>query len=100
MVVFHVFQVTLLTDEQVQVLLPICVHSLHVRLPRQGGWGGGRSLLGRVLDQRRVGKGASPWMWLPQRHPASSWAWEERGHGEEPSRVAVFGYLGCALHKE
>lgn len=77
-----------------------CTASMCACQDKAGGWGGDRSLLGRVLDQRRVGKGASPWMWLPQRHLASSWAWEERGHGEEPSTVAVFGYLGCLLHKE
>lgn len=35
-VVFHVFQMALLTDEQVQVLLPLCVHGLHVCLPGRG----------------------------------------------------------------
>lgn len=85
-VVLHVLEVTLLTDEQVQVLLPICVHGLHVRLPREGGDGGGvgrcpgyKGRNGRTLDQRMVGDGASPWMWPPQRHPASSRVWEERG---------------------
>ena len=23
----------------------------------------------------------------------------DKGHGEEPSRDAMYGYLGCALHK-
>lgn len=35
MVVFHVLQVALLTDEQVQVLLPLRVHGLHVCLPEE-----------------------------------------------------------------
>ena len=36
-VVFHVLQVALLTDEQVQVFLPICVDGLHVSLPGERG---------------------------------------------------------------
>lgn len=38
-VVLHVLEVALLADEQVQVLLPVCVHGLHVRLPGKGGAG-------------------------------------------------------------
>lgn len=36
-VVLHELQVALLTNEQVQVLLPVCMHSLHVCLPGRGG---------------------------------------------------------------
>ena len=38
-VVFHVLQVALLADEQVQILLPVCMHGLHVSLPGEGGAG-------------------------------------------------------------
>lgn len=47
-VVFHVLQVALLTDEQVQILLPISMHGLHVSLPEKGAGGGG-TLLGECL---------------------------------------------------
>jgi hypothetical protein len=51
-VVLHVLQMTLLTDQQVQVLLPVCVHSLHVRLPGKGVaghcWPGAWDMEGRT----------------------------------------------------
>lgn len=106
-VVFHVLQVALLTDEQVQVLLPICMHGLHVSLP--GGKGqtdaghvpGSPREDGSIPDQKRVEERGIWHLHGCGSQPALSQGWEEeRGECvEETSRAAMYGCSGRALYK-
>lgn len=109
MVVFHVLQVALLTDEQVQILLPICMHGLHVSLPEKGGchcWVGARGT-GRGLWDSRPERAGGEGIW--HLHGCGSHRGSqllprggkrrERGQVTEPSRAALHRCLGCTVHK-
>lgn len=103
-VVLHVLQVALLTDEQVQILLPVCMHGLHVSLPE------------RVGHARRVPGALGEACGIPnqsggERSPAPAYVWLPRGGrlfpmagrgegGVSRSRAGlIHRCLGCTGHE-